>query len=459
MKRNARIVFTPAAALIAGLIAASGCSQGSKKQVTVLKTEDFIADPATMPTALPASPPQAAPAPAAAPESPRVATPVTVSDAREGVKDVSVSTAAPSKPGQFPAAIPTESMNLVDAKIGEINGRAIRVNEIFEAVGENRLASTARTRRLSPLEWQRLGRPGMDPEREITRPEWRVWIGTLFRGELERTLQDEVLTADARATLKPEQKQGLKYFVQEQTENQRRSVGGSQAELERKLREKNQSEQRFAKNIETNILIQLQIEEKFKNRLKTSWKDVRLYYERNPQIFHPPPKARFRQIVVHEEKGDAVAAIREAFASGKPFAEVAQLPANEYDRAGGGLVADREFKGEFAQASLFSAPALNDAAHKLTPGTYTTEPIEVVDGSGKKVFYWLFLESIVDTTRPLSDPEVQLSIAERLDQDAVEAAVNAYIDRLKARASFTDIDAMADVLVEIASERYWPAGS
>jgi hypothetical protein len=299
----------------------------------------------------------------------------------------------------------------------------------------------------------------MDPNHELTRPEWRAMAAAMFRLQLELTLRDEVLTADARATLKPEQKQGLKYFVQEQTENQRRNVGGSQAELERKLREKNQSEQRFAKTIESKILIELQIEEKFRNRLKTSWKDVRLYYDRNPQIYHPPPKARFRQIIVHEDKTDEVAAIRDALASGKPFAEAAQLPANEYDRAGGGLMDEREFKGEFSQASLFSVSALNDAAHKLTPGTYTKEPVEVTDASNKKILCWLFLESIVDTTRPLSDPDVQLSIAERLDEDAVDAAVEAYISGLKSRASFTDMDTMVEMLVEIASERYWPAGS
>lgn len=436
--------------------AAAGCRSGSKAP-TVLKTEDFIADPATMPTTLPATSPQSVASAGTRTAAPRAK--VSVPEAREGVKEISVETSAPSKPGQFPAAIPTEMTTLVDAKIGEINGRPIRVGEMFDAVGD-RLSATARTRRFSVSDWMQAGiNPGANPDRDVTERDWRIFAGALFARQLNLMLQDEVLTAEARAALKPAQKQGIAYFIREQTENERRRQGGSRAELERSLREKNQNEQRFAKTIETRVLIEVQIEEKFRSRLKTSWKDVRLYYELNPQIYRPPLKARFRQIQVSADKAEAVEKVKSELSAGKPFEQVAALAENEYDRAHGGLAPDREFKGEYSQGEFFASPAWNAAARQLKPAEFTREPIEGTDSIGKKTVNWLYLESIIDSSRSLSDPEVQLSIARRLDQEALDAAINGYISKLKERASFTDIETMASLLVEIAAQRYWASGS
>lgn len=447
---------------ILGLLAAAGlcaCTSRGSKPMTVLRSEDFIADPATLPTAVPASPPEATvQAPIGVPKPRPV---FTVDQAREGVKDVSIAAGAPPPPlaGPFQVNPPSESMSLVDAKIGEINGRPIRVEDMLETEGP-RLEQTAKTRRMSENDWKQAGRwPRRNYDDPCTRSDWRALAGAIFRTRLDSMLRDEVLSAEARAGLKPNEQLGLRAWVREAGESRRRASGGSKAELDRQLREKNQTEGRWSKDIETTVLIQTQIEDKFKARLKTSWKDIRLFYQRNEQKYRPPPQARFRQIQVAADDADAIATVRDGLKQGKSFIEIASLKINGYNAEEGGLFPDRPITGTYAQGDFFAAPDLNDAARLLKPGTYTPEPIERIDQAGKKSLTWLWLEAIIDNSRPLSDPNVQMEIAKILDDEALNTAVAAYITRLKERASFTDIDTMTGFLVEIASERYWPAGS
>lgn len=447
---------------VLGLVVAAavaGCTGRGAAPTSVLRTEDFIADPATMPTANAPSPVEST---SSAPKgTPTTRAALSVAQAREGVKDLSVKRGVPP-PRNSPLAASSESLVLVDAKIGEINGRPIRVDEMFDpAQGATRLAQIAETQRLTRSDWfeARISPPNGDVNYPATREVWRSLAAAIFRNRLEQMLRDEVLTAEARAELKPDEKHGLQYFVQEQRENRRRAAGGSKAELERQLRQKNQTEGRFSKDIETQVLIETQVQDKFRSRLKTSWKDVRLYYERNQQTYRPPLKARFRGILIGSDNADGVAEIMKALAAHQPFSEVASLPVNEYRPEEGGLFPDAEFKGPFSQGDFFSASELNAAARTLTKGNATAEPIERLDQSGKKVLMWLYLDDIIDNSRPLSDPDVQMEIVQRLDSEALNIAVNAYIDRLKKRASFTDIETMTQTLVDIATERYWPTGS
>ena len=99
---------------------------------------------------------------------------------------------------------------------------------------------------------------------------------------------------------------------------------------------------------------------------------------------------------------------------------------------------------------LFERFASLDSPHLLVLRCQVTP----VDFSGKKT--WVYLESIERKTQPLSDPDVQLSIATRLNSAAFDAEKRAYINRLKTRATFSDIEVMSTRLAEIAGQRYWP---
>ncbi len=441
---------------IGTIVALTGCAGRSAPGTsTVLKTEDFITDPATIPTTREATP-TAAGGVARAGSGPAHAPMQTVRDARQGLPDVSVEPGPPALPpltnvGEF------ETPTLIDAKIGEINGRPIRVEDMFMQIGPQ-LEVTARTRTLSPFEWSMIGKK---PSNEAAkRQDWLALAEVLFRGRLNGILNDEVLSAEARAKLKPEQRQGLSHYVREATENKRRNIGGSTAELERNLRAENQDEQRFGRYVETAVLINMQIEEKVKSRYKASWKDIKRFYERNIEMFRPPTRAKFRMIIVPADNAEGIKAVQSALDAKQPFATVAAMPANDYNPGDGGLFGDGQtvIVGPYEQATPFNFDELNVAAQKLHAGEHTPQPVSRVDRTGKTVLTWLCLESLENRTRYLGEPEVQKAIADRLDLRAQEAGKAAYIRRLVNRANFTDLDVMTQQLVDIAADRYWPAG-
>jgi hypothetical protein len=421
----------------------AGCAlQKPSQPPTVLKTEDFIADPTTIPTQ--ADQPSVSTSPAT--PLPPV---VSAAAASDGVLNV---TAIPGAPVDTESPKSAFHPIVIDEKVGELNGRPIRAELVLRELGPQ-LAAKARERTFSREEWGYLLRHEPDPGKEstqITRDQWLSYAKALIGLRLDRDLEDQLLAEEARFSLKPEQKQGLKYLVQEAAESARREAGGARAASEQAMREKGMSEREFTQSRESRMLIEYELSEKLRKRIRTSWKDVRLYYERNRAEFNPPPVAHFRRIDVPANKPDDVAAVQAALDAGTPFATVAQMEQNTYRRSAGGTTPDQTFTGDYAQASFFTGP-LETAAKSLKPGEFNHAPVDV--GTDKT---WLFLESIERHNRSLADAETQLLIAGRLNGQAFEAERDNYIKHLKQRATFTDIPTMADELARFAGERYWP---
>lgn len=425
----------------------AGCGlQKSSQPTSVLTTEDFIADPTTLPTqaGTTSDPGEVTPATPLPPV-------ISVAAASEGILNVS---AAPGAPGDSGAALsPSGPATLVDAKVGELNGRPVRAQQVLGELGPL-LSAKARDRKLSRDEWAfflypRAPEPGSE-DRTISRDQWLAFAQKAIAYRLNTELEDQLLAEEARFSLKPEQKQGLKYMVQEATETARREAGGARAESQKILREKGTSEREFARRRESLLLVGYELDEKLRKRIRTSWKDVRLYYDRNDAEFNPAPIAHFRRIDVPANTPEDAAAIQAALEAGEPFEQVASKPMNTYRASQGGRTPDQPFTGEYETASFFSG-TLVEPARALKAGQHTKTP---VDFSTDKS--WLFLESIERHSRPLSDPEVQLTIANRLNNQAFRVERTNYIDRLKQRATFTDIPAMTMRLADIAAAMYWP---
>jgi hypothetical protein len=435
-------------------ICTAGCALQKNKQATALSSADFVADPTTTPTqASPAASekdggeeaePAVVEAPAASVGPVPAAAAAPGIGASDGAFDLSVAAGGPDLQGPQPDS--SGGPVLVEAKVGEINGRAVRVQEVLDVVG-GRLDAAARTRQLTAQDWALLRMGPQD--REITRQEWLAWTERLLGLYLNQIMEDELLEAEARASLKPEQQMGLRYMVQEFGEQQRREAGGSQAALSRRLSEGGRTLEQAKREREMILLIQYQLEEKIRKRVRVSWKDVRLWYERNFEVFNPPATARFRMIQVRPDNAEGIARVEAALAEGKKFEEVASGEDNVFDPGKGGYWGEKTFQGDYAQAQFFSEP-LNAAATSLSPGK-SAGPIDF--GGGKT---WLYLESVEQVSRPLSDRDVQLKIANDLNREAIAREQGRYIDRLKVRASFSDMDEMTRRLTEIAARRYWP---
>jgi hypothetical protein len=434
----------------AGLTGAAlgGCALKRQPPETVLATRDFVADPGTMPTE--GNPPGEGASTRSAGSDVKT---VSGAEASEGIVDVIAKAEAPST---SPAAAPTGGSVLIDQKVGEINGRPIRVRDVLDDVtAGKRLETAARTRRLSANDWFKLtGR--FDPRSEsqpLPRDGWMQFARMVCGDRVKDMLRSELLEAEARASLRPEQKQGLAYLVNEAWENQRRESGGSRAAAERRLGEKGQTERQFQREHESKLLIEFELMERIYKKIRVSWKDVRLYYERHQERFNPPPVARFRLIRVAGTDADGIGKVQAALDGGEPFDAVASRPPNFFHVEEGGLgepLGDKPLSGEFAATNFGFAPALERAAHELTPGRFVRVDV------GRDAA-WLYLESISTKSRALSDRDVQLEILRTMTNELVDAELGNYLQRLKDRASFSDLDMMVEMLVEAAAERYWPA--
>lgn len=435
--------------------ALAGCA-GSKSAspATVLRSEDFIADPATMPTELPPAPTSA---PAARIDS---VTPAPIAAAPDPIlKDVVIQPGPPPIPTSEEST-PAEAPALIDAKIGEMNGRAVRVEDVLRELGP-RLSQVARERQMSGREWLALGITPPAQPRSINRQEWLGLSEYLVRDYLTQVLRDELLAAEARASLPPDRRMGLRAFVAETKEVKRRSVGGSRAELERKLRNDNQNEERYGRDVEAKFLVSMQLEEKIRSRYRASWTDVKRYYNRNISLYQQPTRARFRWIVVPAADAAGAELIQKELDAGKPFDEVARNPVNTYNPEEGGLFGGGaiDFSGPYENATPFSSEELNRAAQPLKPREHTKRPVERTEPSGAKTLTWLYLERIEGGGKSLGEPEVQLSIVDRLNGEAFKTGMSTYIESLVRRATFTDLDEMTRRLVNIMAERYWPTES
>ncbi len=201
----------------------------------------------------------------------------------------------------------------------------------------------------------------------------------------------------------------------------------------------------WTKAKEQQELITFQLAKQIYRRLNVSWRDIQLGYEREFDVFNPPPAAQFRLIRVEKKKNDQIEKIQTALLGGTDFADVAAFPENLNKPDEAGLVR-RVFEKEYAVSEFFGIPALNDKAHGLKPGEWSG-PIEV-----ESSVFWLKLERIDRRSMDLYD--AQLTIERELQNKRVQEAKARYIDRLKQRASFTSIDEMTERLVRVTVERY-----
>jgi hypothetical protein len=352
--------------------------------------------------------------------------------ASEGLTDAVATPGAPDMTGT--TAAPVGPAALVDAKVGDINGKAIFAAQVLEPfAAEYRALADAMLRE--------------QPRAALGR--WRADVAQSVRAELERRLRDELLRAEAVGSLTPEQRQGFRAFMQTVQRDFLSANRGSRALAEQRLaRDEQMSVDEWTRLREQTELVRFQLRQRIANRVQVSWRDIRLQYDREAERFNPPATAVFRvlRIDARDEAGRAEA--ERLLASGTPFREVADGAFNTLG-AERGRVVERAVPEDFAQGEYFGLPALNEAARGLTEGQ-TAGPIQTPGA-----VQWVHLEALRRESTPLYD--AQLIIEDELLDRRRNEELARYINRLKERASFTDLDQMQARLVDIAQERYWPA--
>ncbi len=337
----------------------------------------------------------------------------------------SVYVVEPGAPAGTAEAIPVTEPVLLDAKVGDINGRPVFAGEFLEPL-EGRLRAKAL---------------------EVDRETWLRFAARQIQEQLRSEITDELLRAEALSKLTVEQKAGLRRFLQDVRDNLiSQSGGSSQRAASRLQREQGLSEQDYLKQQEDRTLVRYTIQEQISSRVNVSWRDIVRRYRRDEAKYHPEPSARFYIIRVDKDDHEAEQRVREALAAGTPFDEVASSDVNTWTDEGGLKVIP--FKPPRAEADFFGPDSLNEAARTLAVGHWTG-PIEF--GSS---LIWLYLDSIEQESVSLYD--AQLDIAAQIRNERVNKNLQKYIDRLLGRASVTDINRMMARLLDIATERFAP---
>lgn len=417
-----------ASALLAGTLA--GCIGPRQEPATLLTSRDFTSVDANRSDARPRA------EDGAYRERPSLDPPPVVfttgpDAASEGIRDVR---ATVGRPEPEPDAQPIGGAAFIDAKIGDVNGRPIFASSFLEPL-DARIAAEAE--RDSPAQW--------------TRNTYR-----LMQAQLYEIVQDELIKAEARASLTEEQRFGLTYFLNEQLNRRIRANRGSRAEAERALNTSGEAEtlDEWLEQQESQNLVLLFLRERVRDRVNVPRRAIDLEYERRLDEFNPAPEARLRLIQVPASNAEGVAEITERLASGEAFAEVAGADANRFRRADGGAIvrtlAPEGETTEYFNTDLF--PKLNAATTELSEGA-VAGPITDGEGASARVS-WVLLEAV--NRESVSWYEAQEQIEAELQSILTREETVRFITRLMERASFTSINEMSDRLMDIVVDRHRP---
>lgn len=359
----------------------------------------------------------------------------------DNILDVSAEAGRPEvDPTAITAASLAKGPAFIDAKIGDINNKAIYASSFLEPMAERLRAAAVKAK---PAEW-------------------RKFASDLIRDELIRMKEDELLRAEALSSLKPEQRQGLTAMMENYAEEQRLKSGGSSEAARRRLfDEKGQTVEEFIKERETFELVGYQLQRTVMKNIQISRKDLELLYEKYYDFYNPTPTVYLRLILLEASRTDAIDSIAQQLHSGKTFEEVAKSKDNEYSPSTGGT-RKIELKDEFMDTKIFAMPELNNAVHELSPGQWVgpiaySELDETRAGRvipGRKMVGFIAFERIDQIKTNFYD--AQMTMEAELREFEIRKARAKYIERLDRRASHTPIPEMLERLLAIATERYGP---
>jgi len=314
----------------------------------------------------------------------------------------------------------------VESLVGQINGRPIFAGEFLEPI-------EARLLRIAGL-----------PDRA----ESRQAMIELVRRRFEEFVDSELVISEAESGLSPEQKQGLFAWLLDMREEEIARRGGNVASAESSvLEEQGLSLEEFMDRRRDLALASDLLRKKIEPRVIVSWRDIEQEYRRREVEFNPPGLVRVGRIRL-TERGDgaeAIASVKERFAAGESFAEVA----TSLGLPDGGFWRQFPLPAE-GIAGLDLAAPFREAIDGVPVGQ-AGPPIERPTSTT-----WLAVLSI-DRPPALSlfDPMVQLALREGLRAQQFAIEQRRYLESLRRRWVSDDLNTMRARLVAIALDRYY----
>ncbi len=387
------------------------CTTTDKTAARRLKPEDFAASGPSQADS-PSSPPREAPPPDAAAQADELDS---VPTPDEEPQAASLTVSAHGNP----------SIDM-DAMVGQVHGRPIYASQIFEQLD----AELATLGRKFPREVfrRRLVSPMPDGTRLIPDVLSGFVINALILGDAEREMNEQQASA-------------VRNLLKERREEIMRMAEGSPMRADRMLKEKgNIGLEHTMEEMRKGIVVDLYVQRKLKPKITVTQRDIKNYYRDHLDEFNEPPGRLVRMITTTSPQ--TAERIDQRLAQGTPFVEVAGGRLNSYKPDQNGLYAQRAIGKR-----IFRPDTLNEAVKQLAEGEYSPR----LEYDGK--FVWLLVEKI-ESGEGRSLKDAQAEIDKLLRQRQYTRLLNEYRARLLRDGSYTPIDKMTQMLVEIATSRY-----
>lgn len=430
LARRWRVVAMCAVVGSAGSVGmlSGGCAsdQGDEDKAPVtLTTSEFIGAPAVVPVA---SGPKVA---GAVDEEDEEAELGAAARAKTEGGVLDLGTAAAIEPAPVSLTLPPSRASsrpvILESKVGQINGRPVLASEILEPL-DGRLRALV-------LEMK-------------TPAAWRNTARALIKAQLDRRIADELILAEAQSSLTTEQRQGLFIFLRKLQEGIVSSQGGSAVQAdEALLASTGRTLQQEAQDKLDRQLIEFELRNKIGPRIIVPWRQVRYEYDKLRTKFNPPSVAHLNMIWVKKSDAEAVARVTEAMRT-EGFVTAAKSTDNAYLATKAGAV-DVQIKESFDKTQFFADPVLNAPTQSLSAGA-TTERLET-----REHYAWVHYREL-ETPPGISLYDAQLEIDSELRNRRLNIEQARYIQRLAERGSYSDLDNMTALLLEIAQQRYLP---
>ncbi len=354
-----------------------------------------------------------------------VGTPAPLITATPDPAPAAPASAEPRSDSSAPAPAASGTSIVVDELVGQINGKPVYASDFFADM-DARLRQQAAT---------------------MPRREWERMFVEDVNKSLNAKLMDELLLAEFQGSLNPQARVGVLAFIEALRGEILSQNRGSETQAEERLQsETGRSLQEEVEYKADQTLIAEQLRRSVISKVYVSSRDIKRYYEQNPQMFAAASKAVFRIVQIPKSDEQRHAAVQRAIDAGDPFADIASEH-SDFRRADRGLY-ERDIGAKGLKSTeVFAAPALNAEAQKLSQGQ-TAGPIDF-DGS----LYWIHLEELISTPG-LTLYEAQLGIERVIRGQRLDEAQRRYFEQLLERANVSDRRQMVDRLIRFGMTRY-----
>lgn len=333
------------------------------------------------------------------------------------------------RPSYFASAKPGKAVT-VSGLVGQVNGRPIFVDEVFEPIADQ-LAIWGREK----------------PYNDFFRDAYG-----LIQQRLRTVVENKLLLAEAEIKLTPQQQEGLIKFLGSIREGTILKGGGTETGTNRQLQnEQGLTLDEHLRQVRRQILIREEVRSKIERRVVVTWRDVERYYRTHPDEFNPPASIQLRIIAVKPENAEQKEQVAAALTERQAF----EFVADEYSDLSlpGGLYRTMELPDGIENATVTTWPKVNEAIRTLKEGDIAG-PFEVTNPD---FAVWVYVEKYEDGT-PIPLFEAQRGIEAKLRDVYFEYEAQKYFRQLRDRGNYDDFDQMAQSLLAVALDRWAPPG-